>query len=102
MLISELHVSNFRSFGYESQMIETENLTALISANSSGKTSLIMALLRLFGQKNTDRTLIKTDFHIPEGADVSKIKEIDLMIEAKIIFPELKLQSPVDVKTIPE
>ena len=52
MLISELHVSNFRSFGYESQMIETENLTALIGANSSGKTSLIMALLRLFGQKH--------------------------------------------------
>ncbi|HDR4448800.1 TPA: AAA family ATPase [Bacillus cereus] len=102
MLISELHVSNFRSFGYESQMIETENLTALIGANSSGKTSLIMALLRLFGQKNTDRTLMKTDFHIPESADVSKIKEIDLMIEAKIIFPELKLQSPADVKTIPE
>ncbi|EOO11223.1 ATP-dependent nuclease [Bacillus cereus] len=102
MLISELHVSNFRSFGYESQMIETENLTALIGANSSGKTSLIMALLRLFGQKNTDRTLMKTDFHIPESADVSKIKEIDLMIEAKIIFPELKLQSPANVKTIPE
>ena len=61
MLISELHVSNFRSFGYESQMIETENLTALIGANSSGKTSLIMALLRLFGQ-NTDRTLIKQIF----------------------------------------
>ncbi|MEC5307235.1 ATP-dependent nuclease [Bacillus thuringiensis] len=102
MLISKLHISNFRSFGYESQMLETENLTALIGANSSGKTSLIMALLRLFGQKNTDRTLIKTDFHIPEGAEVSKIKEIDLMIEAKIIFPELNLQSPVDVKTIPE
>ncbi|MEB9686173.1 ATP-dependent endonuclease [Bacillus thuringiensis serovar pingluonsis] len=102
MLISELHVSNFRSFGYESQLIETENLTALIGANSSGKTSLIMALLRLFGQKNIDRTLVKTDFHIPESADVSKIKEIELMIEAKIIFPELKLQSPAEVKAIPE
>lgn len=51
MLISELRVSNFRSFGNESQMIEIADLTALIGANSSGKTSLIMALLRLFGQK---------------------------------------------------
>ncbi|MDA2760996.1 MULTISPECIES: ATP-dependent nuclease [Bacillus] len=102
MLISELHINNFRSFGYKSQMIETTNLTALIGANSSGKTSLIMALLRLFGQKNTDRTLVKTDFHIPESADISKIKEIDLMIEAKITFPELMSQSPADVKTVPE
>lgn len=102
MLISELRVSNFRSFGNESQMIEIADLTALIGANSSGKTSLIMALLRLFGQKNTDRTLIKTDFHIPESADISKIKEIDLMIEAKVIFPELKLESPANIKTVPE
>ncbi|PWZ72635.1 ATP-dependent endonuclease, partial [Staphylococcus pseudintermedius] len=58
--------------------------------------------LRLFGQKNTDRTLIKTDFHIPESADISKIKEIDLMIEAKVIFPELKLESPANIKTVPE
>jgi len=102
MLISELHISNFRSFGNESQMIEIADLTALIGANSSGKTSLIMALLRLFGQKNTDRTLIKTDFHIPESADISKIKEINLMIEAKVIFPELKLESPANIKTVPE
>lgn len=102
MLISEFHISNFRSFGNESQMIEIADLTALIGANSSGKTSLIMALLRLFGQKNTDRTLIKTDFHIPESADISKIKEIDLMIEAKVIFPELKLESPANIKTVPE
>ncbi|EGQ3769407.1 AAA family ATPase [Staphylococcus pseudintermedius] len=102
MLISELRVSNFRSFGNESQMIEIADLTALIGANSSGKTSLIMDLLRLFGQKNTDRTLIKTDFHIPESADISKIKEIDLMIEAKVIFPELKLESPANIKTVPE
>lgn len=102
MLISELHISNFRSFGNESQMIEIADLTALIGANSSGKISLIMALLRLFGQKNTDRTLIKTDFHIPESADISKINEIDLMIEAKVIFPELKLESPANIKTVPE
>ncbi|HHQ6757040.1 TPA: ATP-dependent nuclease [Staphylococcus aureus] len=102
MLISELHISNFRSFGNESQMIEIADLTALIGANSSGKTSLIMALLRLFGQKNTDRTLIKTDFHIPESADISKINEIDLMIEAKVIFPELNSELPANIKTVPE
>ncbi|EGQ4129726.1 AAA family ATPase, partial [Staphylococcus pseudintermedius] len=39
---------------------------------------------------------------IPESADISKIKEIDLMIEAKVIFPELKLESPANIKTVPE
>ncbi|EHA6117627.1 AAA family ATPase, partial [Staphylococcus pseudintermedius] len=29
-------------------------------------------------------------------------KEIDLMIEAKVIFPELKLESPANIKTVPE
>lgn len=102
MIISELHICNFRSFGSEVQSIKVDNLTALIGANSSGKTSMIIALLRLFGQKNTDRTLVKTDFHIPENEDISTIKEMNLTIEAKITFPELKSQNAQEIKTIPE
>lgn len=102
MIVSEIHISNFRSFGAETQLIKIDNLTALIGSNSSGKTSMIVAMLRLFGQKNTDRTLIKTDFHIPENKDVSTIKEMNLTIEAKITFPELKSQEAQEIKTIPE
>ncbi|KML40625.1 ATP-dependent nuclease [Cytobacillus firmus] len=102
MLISELHISNFRSFGADIQSIKIVNLTALIGSNSSGKTSMIIALLRLFGQRNNDRTLIKTDFHVSEYEDISNIEEINLSIEAKISFPELKFQNPEEIKTIPE
>lgn len=102
MMISELHISNFRSFGEEIQSIKIDNLTALIGSNSSGKTSLIMALLRLFGQKNSDRTLIKTDFHIPSNEDISNINEMKLLIEAKIKFPELKTQDAKEITTVPE
>lgn len=102
MLISELHISNFRSFGEEAQTIKIDNLTALIGSNSSGKTSLIMALLRLFGQKNTDRTLIKTDFHISNNEGISTVEEMNLSIEAKITFPELKSQEAQDINTVPE
>jgi putative ATP-dependent endonuclease of the OLD family len=102
MLISELHISNFRSFGADIQSTKIDNLTALIGSNSSGKTSMIMALLRLFGQRNNDRTLIKTDFHVSEDEDISNIEEINLSIEAKISFPELKFQNPEEIKTIPE
>lgn len=51
MLISELHLNNFRSFGDSLQVVKINDLTALIGANSSGKTGLITALLRMFGQK---------------------------------------------------
>ncbi|MEK4671101.1 ATP-dependent nuclease [Niallia sp. FSL R7-0271] len=102
MLISELHLNNFRSFGDSLQVVKINDLTALIGANSSGKTGLITALLRMFGQKNIDRTLIKTDFHIPSNTDSSMVEEINLSIEAKINFPELRTQTPEEIVTIPE
>ncbi|MBW4853389.1 AAA family ATPase [Bacillus safensis] len=102
MLISELHINNFRSFGADTQSIKIDNLTALIGSNSSGKTSMIFALLRLFGQKNNERTLIKTDFHVSEDENISSIEEMNLFIEAKISFPELKSKNPEQIKTIPE
>lgn len=102
MRIFELHINNFRSFGNGTQIINIEDLTALIGANSSGKTSLIMGLLRLFGQKNSDRTLIKTDFHIPESTTTSPTLEKNLFIEAKIVFPELETQDAEDIDTLPE
>lgn len=51
MRISELHINNFRSFGSTTQVVTIDDLTALIGGNSAGKTSLIIGLLRLFGQK---------------------------------------------------
>lgn len=102
MLIAELHLNNFRSFGTTSQVVKIDNLTALIGANSAGKTGLITALLRLFGQKNVDRTLIKTDFHIPNNTANTLAEGKNLFIEAKVVFPELGSQNPEDIDTIPE
>nr|WP_326187497.1 AAA family ATPase [Exiguobacterium indicum] len=51
MYISELTLSNFKSFGEELQTVSFNELTALIGSNSTGKTSLIIALLRLFGRR---------------------------------------------------
>ena len=102
MLISELYINNFRSFGKTTQIVKIDNLTALIGANSAGKTGLITALLRLFGQKNVDRTLVKTDFYIPGNVTRTLTEEKNLFIEAKVVFPELEDQNPKDIDTVPE
>jgi len=102
MHISRLTLSNFKSFGAELQTVSFNELTALIGSNSTGKTSLIIALLRLFGQKNVERNLIKTDFHISPLIDSKNISEIELLIEAKVEFPELLDKEVEEVDTIPD
>ncbi|PAK37638.1 hypothetical protein CHI08_23115, partial [Peribacillus simplex] len=46
MRVSELRLSNFKSFGEELELVSFDELTAIIGANSTGKTSLITSLLR--------------------------------------------------------
>lgn len=102
MNISELTLKNFRSFGEESQTVSFDKLTALIGSNSTGKTSLILALLRLFGQKNIERNLIKSDFHLSPFVDSKSVNEIKLLLEVKIDFPELIDTEVEEVDTIPD
>jgi putative ATP-dependent endonuclease of OLD family len=99
--IASVTLKNFRSFGDEPQSISFNSLTALIGGNSTGKTALIGSLLRLFGQKNTERNLVRSDFHIPHGANPDNIDEINLLIEARVEFPELKDDSPSIIAGIP-
>lgn len=102
MYISGLTLSNFKSFGEELQTVSFNELTALIGSNSTGKTSLIIALLRLFGQKNIERNLIKSDFHLSPFVDPKSVDEIRLLIEAKVEFPELLDKTVEEVDTIPD
>jgi putative ATP-dependent endonuclease of OLD family len=101
MRISELTLCNFKSFGEELQHVPFDELTALIGANSTGKTSLITALLRLFGQKNSERNLTKHDFHLSPYVNPKDVEEINLLIEAKIEFPELMNSKVEEINTIP-
>lgn len=47
MKLTKVIINNFRSFG-ESQIIELNNQTVLIGNNSSGKTTVLQALSKLF------------------------------------------------------
>ncbi|MEK4454009.1 ATP-dependent nuclease [Paenibacillus sp. FSL L8-0506] len=89
MEISKLCLKNFRSFGNEGETVQLNKLSGFVGENSSGKTALIHGLVKLFGVSSHDRTLEKSDFHIPKQSTVETIKELELSIEARIDFPEL-------------
>ncbi|MDR6777163.1 MULTISPECIES: ATP-dependent nuclease [Paenibacillus] len=102
MQVSQLKISNFRSFNKEETVINLNNLTAIIGANSCGKTALIQGLLKLFGVQPLDRTIERSDFHLPMGKNPEDLEDgSELYIEAKIEFPELRNEEE-DLNTIPQ
>ena len=66
MKLTKMVINNFRSFG-ECQAINFNNQTVLIGNNSSGKTTVLQALSKLFSDKQSDRIIRKSDFHLPKG-----------------------------------
>ena len=62
MKLTKVIINNFRSFG-ESQIIELNNQTVLIGNNSSGKTTVLQALSKLFSDKQNAQ--IKTQQNQP-------------------------------------
>jgi len=89
MRISKLHLINFRSFGDEGTTITLNKLSGFVGENSAGKTAFIQGLVKMFGVTPHERTLEKSDFHIPKQIKIETIKELQLSIEARIDFPEL-------------
>lgn len=90
MQLTKIILSNYRCFGEEPTTIEINNLTGFIGHNSSGKTALLSALMKLFGEKSSDRIIERSDFHIPESIDPDSISKNELYIEAQFEFPELE------------
>ncbi|WP_342364505.1 ATP-dependent nuclease [Paenibacillus sonchi] len=103
MQISKLYLKNFRSFGDEGTTITLKKMSGFVGENSSGKTALIHGLVKLFGVSAHDRTIERSDFHVPYQSTIESIREQNLSIEARIEFPEL-VDSPREghiVNTIP-
>lgn len=87
MKLTKVIINNFRSFG-ESQSIELNNQTVLIGNNSSGKTTVLQALSKLFSDKQNDRIIKKSDFHLPKGSRPGENTR-NLFIETIFEFDEL-------------
>lgn len=88
MKLKKVVINNFRSFG-DSQVIKISNQTALIGNNSSGKTTLLQALIKLFSDKQNDRIIRKSDFHLAKGARPGANAK-NLFIETFFEFSELE------------
>lgn len=102
MIITKLKIENFRCFGPEETSIELENLTTIIGSNSSGKTAILNALLKLFGRNGKERELKRSDFHVPKGKNPDEIDKNELSIEAVVHFPELINNKAIAEKTVPD
>ena len=66
MKLSKLKLYNFRSFGESEQVINFDELTALIGNNSAGKTAALIALNKIFADNSIDRNLERSDFFLPK------------------------------------
>lgn len=100
MKLFKMIVSNYRCFGKEPTVIEFDDLTGFIGHNSSGKTALITALLKLFGDKTSDRLIERSDFYIPISQQPESVVENELFIEAYFSFEKsLQVGNPIDIPT---
>ncbi len=115
MYIESIKLRNFRCFGDTPELIRLEDdLTVFVGSNGSGKTTILNALLRLFGATSGERRLTRSDVHFgPKeiaGAepaarldgDVSKyVSTRQIEIEVTLAFPELE-NGELDADVIPD
>ncbi|MGP4712810.1 MULTISPECIES: ATP-dependent nuclease [unclassified Psychrobacter] len=103
MQISNLRIKGFKSFGPEGVDILLKNkLSAFIGLNSSGKTTALEALRKLFGSTLSERELVREDFHIGKEENSENIVNRELSIEAKIQFSEEESESDAIVQFFPD
>jgi putative ATP-dependent endonuclease of OLD family len=101
MKVKKLKLNNFRCFGPGETVISFEDLTTFVGLNSSGKTAVLHALLKLFGQSPSARQFARADFHVKKGERPENITERSLYLEAIIVFPETGEGSGETMSAVP-
>ena len=87
MKATKIKLKNFRSFGPDITTILLEaDITGIVGVNSSGKTALLESVRKIFGSNSLERTISKSDFHIPGGIDPKDIDIEELFIEVVFEF----------------
>lgn len=78
MRIAAVQLTNFRYFGRKPSLLTLKDSTAPVGANGGGKSAALFALVRLFGTSQSERTLVRADFHLPPGKDWEDVEEATL------------------------
>lgn len=89
MRIASISVRGFRCFDANGVCVEIDDLSCLVGPNASGKTSLMLALVRMFGENRGQRQIQPSDFHVPLGQQLAEESTRSLCIECRLEFPEL-------------
>lgn len=82
MKLTKIVFNNYRSFGPTDTTINISDLTAFIGHNSSGKTTVLSSLQKMFGNSK----ITKSDFHIPLDKNPDEITESKFYIETYFEF----------------
>ncbi|MDQ6600689.1 ATP-dependent nuclease [Bacillus salipaludis] len=64
MKLVKLEITNFRSFGPETVVVNFENLTTFLGLNSSGKSTVMNAIRKMFSPIEAETALEENDFHL--------------------------------------
>jgi putative ATP-dependent endonuclease of the OLD family len=99
--LESLTLTNFRCFGPDPETVTFgPELTIFIGTNGSGKTAVMLALLRMFGVSGDQRRVRRQDFHVPAAEDETPA-ERHLALEAILAFLELA-EDDADQDAVPE
>lgn len=80
MKLHKIKICNFRSFGNETT-ITIDNLSCFVGANSTGKSSALLALCKLYSEYSTERTISKNDFYKAKEESRNTLRKKELYIE---------------------
>lgn len=89
MKLTSLVLSGFRCFDHNGQSISVDDFACFVGPNASGKTAVMMALVRLFGEHSAQREIAPDDFHLGADEQLSDKPQRELSIECRLDFPEL-------------
>jgi putative ATP-dependent endonuclease of OLD family len=67
----------------------SEALTAIVGPNASGKTALLQSLCKMFGVTRAQRTIHRSDFHLPVDVAPDDRSTRNMIVDVIVALPEL-------------